>query len=352
MRPLDERVRSDDEEEEEGEEKVRGKRGKGTDDENNEGRENDSSEESSESASQWSETTTVASSDAGSQRRGWRSQTKDGPKVGGGTTAGSAARGTRRSKRGGVSPARKSETDVRTPSGGNATDRVEATSSASTEAARNDREALPRRRGRPRSKGLVEVQGAAMAGSAAAVGGATTKKSTKTTPTRKSNACSQPFPRRTGSTTFRRSTRVRTRVGVSSVDEGDEEGAGGGAKERDATGGEQENREKKSGRGEEEEKDEEEEKQELPVVTTLDELRRFVRLEGSVVGHGRCMWADTFAHHVVSRRLGLTILFVDMVSGSEFAGLMYDSGALLRGPCGMLPAYVQQSERQQLVPGK
>lgn len=56
----------------------------------------------------------------------------------------------------------------------------------------------------------------------------------------------------------------------------------------------------------------------LPVVRTLDELRSFMRLEGSVVGHGRCMWADTFAHHVVSRRLGVTILFVDMVSGHGY----------------------------------
>lgn len=52
----------------------------------------------------------------------------------------------------------------------------------------------------------------------------------------------------------------------------------------------------------------------LPFVQSVDELRRFVRLEGSEVGHRRCMWADTFAHHVVSRRLRLTILFVDMVS--------------------------------------
>lgn len=52
----------------------------------------------------------------------------------------------------------------------------------------------------------------------------------------------------------------------------------------------------------------------LPVVESVDELRRFVQLEGSVVGHGRCMWADTFAHHVISRRLRLTILFIDMVS--------------------------------------
>lgn len=54
----------------------------------------------------------------------------------------------------------------------------------------------------------------------------------------------------------------------------------------------------------------------LPFVQTVEDLRRFVRLEGSVVGHGNCMWADTFAHHVVSRRLKITILFVDMVSGA------------------------------------
>eukprot|EP00752_Nemacystus_decipiens_P006910 g6204.t1 len=50
----------------------------------------------------------------------------------------------------------------------------------------------------------------------------------------------------------------------------------------------------------------------LPFVQTVEDLRRFVRLEGSVVGHGNCMWADTFAHHVVARRLKITILFVDM----------------------------------------
>lgn len=57
----------------------------------------------------------------------------------------------------------------------------------------------------------------------------------------------------------------------------------------------------------------------LPFVQTVEDLRRFVRLEGSVVGHGSCMWADTFAHHVVSRRLKITILFVDMVSGARKA---------------------------------
>lgn len=67
-------------------------------------------------------------------------------------------------------------------------------------------------------------------------------------------------------------------------------------------------------------KEEEEDDDGLPVVQTLEELRRFVRLEGSVVGHRRCMWADTFAHHVVSRRLGLTILFIDMVSFFDISG--------------------------------
>lgn len=66
---------------------------------------------------------------------------------------------------------------------------------------------------------------------------------------------------------------------------------------------------------EEEEKEGEEEGDEaLPFVSSLEELREFVRLEGSIVGHGKCLWADSFAFHVISRRLGITILFVDMVS--------------------------------------
>lgn len=60
--------------------------------------------------------------------------------------------------------------------------------------------------------------------------------------------------------------------------------------------------------------DEEKEDEGLPYVGNVEELRQFMRLEGSEVGHGRCMWADTFAFHVVARRLKLTILFVDMVS--------------------------------------
>ncbi|CAM9737122.1 unnamed protein product [Sphacelaria rigidula] len=58
--------------------------------------------------------------------------------------------------------------------------------------------------------------------------------------------------------------------------------------------------------------DEEKEDEGLPYVGNVEELRQFMRLEGSEVGHGRCMWADTFAFHVVARRLKLTILFVDM----------------------------------------
>ncbi|CAM9245228.1 unnamed protein product, partial [Discosporangium mesarthrocarpum] len=50
----------------------------------------------------------------------------------------------------------------------------------------------------------------------------------------------------------------------------------------------------------------------MPLVTTVEELRRFFQREGSVVGHKRCMWADDFAHLVVAERLQLAILFVDM----------------------------------------
>lgn len=66
--------------------------------------------------------------------------------------------------------------------------------------------------------------------------------------------------------------------------------------------------------GKAEEEDGDKKDQGLPYVENVEELRRFMRLEGSEVGHGRCMWADTFAFHVVARRLKLTILFVDMVS--------------------------------------
>eukprot|EP00903_Cladosiphon_okamuranus_P013701 g12757.t1 len=64
--------------------------------------------------------------------------------------------------------------------------------------------------------------------------------------------------------------------------------------------------------GEKGNKGKEDQDEGLPFVQTVEDLRRFLRREGSVVGHGNCMWADTFAHHVVSRRLKITILFVDM----------------------------------------
>lgn len=74
----------------------------------------------------------------------------------------------------------------------------------------------------------------------------------------------------------------------------------------------------------EEEGGEEEDDEALPFVSSLEELREFVRLEGSIVGHGKCLWADTFAFHVISRRLGITILFVDMVSyGSFYVGNVF-----------------------------
>jgi len=66
--------------------------------------------------------------------------------------------------------------------------------------------------------------------------------------------------------------------------------------------------------GDQEDEEEGGEDEALPFVSSLEELREFVRREGSVVGHGKCLWADSFAFHVISRRLGVTILFVDMVS--------------------------------------
>ena len=68
------------------------------------------------------------------------------------------------------------------------------------------------------------------------------------------------------------------------------------------------------GGDQEDEEGREEEDEALPFVSSLEELREFVRREGSVEGHGKCLWADSFAFHVISRRLGVTILSVDMVS--------------------------------------
>lgn len=84
-----------------------------------------------------------------------------------------------------------------------------------------------------------------------------------------------------------------------------------------ASEGGEDQEDEEEGRGEEDD-------EALPFVSSVEELREFVRLEGSIVGHGRCLWADTFAFHVISRRLGITILFVDMVSYVFFSeGTMF-----------------------------
>ena len=44
----------------------------------------------------------------------------------------------------------------------------------------------------------------------------------------------------------------------------------------------------------------------------MEELRRFVQLEGSRVGVANCMWADEFAQAIVADFLNICILFVDM----------------------------------------
>eukprot|EP00611_Tribonema_gayanum_P014460 TRINITY_DN2583_c0_g1_i1.p2 TRINITY_DN2583_c0_g1~~TRINITY_DN2583_c0_g1_i1.p2 ORF type:complete len:330 (-),score=155.71 TRINITY_DN2583_c0_g1_i1:204-1193(-) len=47
-------------------------------------------------------------------------------------------------------------------------------------------------------------------------------------------------------------------------------------------------------------------------VQTVEQLREYIRREGSACGAGECMWADDAAFAVVAQRLRLGILFVDM----------------------------------------
>ncbi|CAM9764547.1 unnamed protein product [Phaeothamnion confervicola] len=48
------------------------------------------------------------------------------------------------------------------------------------------------------------------------------------------------------------------------------------------------------------------------LVSTVPELREFIRREGAVYGHNECLWADEFAFGVVATRLRLRLLFIDM----------------------------------------
>lgn len=125
-------------------------------------------------------------------------------------------------------------------------------------------------------------------------------------------SCSQPQPAAaaTAAATVGSPSRRSARLGKGRKPEGDWRVGGDGVGKGGVTGG-TENGEKCAMGKEDRHEDQNEG---LPFVQTVEDLRRFVRLEGSVVGHGNCMWADTFAHHVVARRLNITILFVDMVS--------------------------------------
>lgn len=174
----------------------------------------------------------------------------------------------------------------------------------------SDRDA--RRLGRRRNRGMG-IEAAAAAAAAAA------QPSTRENPTGRKDKVPAVVSRcgKTCGGSSRRSVELASRATSSRKGENSHVQAGAvsgsGEEEVDGAG---------NGNVEEGGEEDEEENEGLPVVHSVEELRRFVRREGAVFGHGRCLWADTHAHHVVSRRLRLTILFVDMVRTATGSGMV------------------------------
>lgn len=318
VRPLDERIPSDDEEEDEDENEDEEDEDEEEDEEEDSYKDDAASAPSSQSQSQSQsqasqpKNSAVTSHKSSSQSRlpapiaPVRDPTESGPNIEGGSGGerteikkgkGGSGEGKKSGSAGRMSASRGHEA-VSNEDDAGAADTVEVMASTAS----SDRTARRLERHRNREIALFGLaRSTVMTGTDASTNKNTTTPNPSSSPPR-----APPAPLATGSTP-RKSARLgrgqRTpdpwRVGNDSGEEEEERGGNETENDEDEEGGEEE---------------EEGEAEGLPVVRTVEELRRFVRLEGSIVGHDNCMWADTFAHHVLSRKLKITILFVDMVS--------------------------------------